>query len=152
MDEMGQVQIRHIPYRGASPAVTDMLGGRLDVMFAVKASFASQIDAGKIRLLAITSSTPSPEFPNLPTVSSEIPGYNVSQWTGIFAPKSMPEALIETLNQAINEIGQTPQIKELMKMDGASPMALSHTEAAEHAQSSFNSWKNLASVKHFAYE
>lgn len=152
MDEMGQVQIRHIPYRGASPAVTDMLGGRLDVMFAVKATFASQVEAGKIRLLAITSVSPSPEFPGLPTVSSEIPGYDVSLWTGVFAPKDMPPALIAKLNSEINAISQTPQIKALMKRDGAMPTAMSPEDTAARVKSSFATWQTLAKAKNIVFE
>lgn len=152
MDEKGQVKIRHIPYRGASPAVADMLGGRLDVMFAVKATFASQVDAGNIRLLAITSEKPSPEFPGLPTVSSEIPGYDVSLWTAVFVPKDMEEGMVKKLNQEINAISQSPEIKALLKLDGATPVAMSHIEARERANTSFNTWQTLAKSKGIVFE
>jgi len=152
MDEMGDAKIRHIPYRGAAPAVTDMLGGRLDVMFAIKATFGTQVDAGNIRLLAVTSEAPSPEFPNLPTVSSEIPGYDVSLWTGVFAPTDMPEAMVTKLNQEINAISHTPAIRELLKRDGASPVAMSPSEVKERASTSYKTWKNLATSKNIAFE
>lgn len=152
MDQRGQLKIRHIPYRGAAPAVTDLLGGRLDAMFAVKASFASQVEAGKMRLLAVTSEQPSPDLPGLPTVAETIPGYSVSLWSGVFVPKNTPDALVQKLHREINAIAQTQQVKDLMKLDGARPLALSQAEAVERVRNSYTTWKQLATAKNIVFE
>lgn len=152
LNETAKIQIRHIPYKGASPAVTDMIGGRIDAMFAVKTTFASQVDAGRARLIAVTSLQPSPAFPGLPTVASIVPGYEVNLWTAVFAPAGTPAALVQRLNHEINEIAKSKQIRELMQSDGALPLALTPAEALARVESSYSTWKKLAVAKKIVLE
>lgn len=152
LNETAKIQIRHIPYKGASPAVTDMIGGRIDAMFAVKTTFASQVDAGRARLIAVTSLRPSPAFPGLPTVASVVPGYEVNLWTAVFAPAGTSAALVQRLNHEINEIAKSKQIRELMQSDGALPLALTPAEASARVESAYATWKRLAVAKKIVLE
>jgi tripartite-type tricarboxylate transporter receptor subunit TctC len=96
------VDLLHVPYRGASPALTDLLGGQVQVMFASAPSSIEYVRAGTVRGLAVTTAKRSPALPDLPTVGESVPGYEVSAWYGVVAPKDTPVGIIETLNKEIN--------------------------------------------------
>jgi tripartite-type tricarboxylate transporter receptor subunit TctC len=99
---MTGVNLVHVPYRGAVPAVTDLLAGQVQVFFDPIPNSIGSIRAGKVRPLAITSATRSEALPDVPTVSEFVPGYEASQWVGIGAPKNTPAQIIDKLNEAVN--------------------------------------------------
>jgi tripartite-type tricarboxylate transporter receptor subunit TctC len=99
---MTGVNLVHVPYRGAVPAVTDLLAGQVQVFFDPIPNSIGYIRAGKTRPLAITSATRSEVLPDVPTVSEFVPGYEASQWVGISAPKNTPAQIIDKLNEAVN--------------------------------------------------
>jgi tripartite-type tricarboxylate transporter receptor subunit TctC len=99
---MAKVDLLHVPYRGAAPALTDLLAGRAQVMFEGMPALVSFMRDGKLRALAVTREKRSPLFPDLPTVAEFLPGYDSSVWFGIGAPKQTPPDIIERLNAAIN--------------------------------------------------
>ena len=99
---MAGVDMVHVPYRGSTPAVTDLIAGRVQVMFDVTPTAVPQIKAGKLRALAVTTAQPIDVLPGVPTVGEFVKGYEASAWTGIGAPKGTPAAVIETLNKQIN--------------------------------------------------
>jgi tripartite-type tricarboxylate transporter receptor subunit TctC len=99
---MTGVNLVHVPYRGAVPAVTDLLAGQVQVFFDPIPNSIGYISAGKVRPLAITSATRSDVLPDVPTVSEFVPGYEASQWVGIGAPKNTPAQIIDKLNEAVN--------------------------------------------------
>src|SRR5260221_11400483 len=99
---MAGVNMMHVPYRGAGPAVTDLLGSQVQVMFAAMPSAIEYIRAGKLRALAVTTATRSPALPDIPTVGEFIPGYEASTWYGVGAPRNTPTDIIERLNKEIN--------------------------------------------------
>jgi tripartite-type tricarboxylate transporter receptor subunit TctC len=99
---MAKVDLLHVPYRGAAPAMTDLLAGRAHVMFEGMPTLVGYIRADKLRALAVTQTQRSPLFPDLPTVAEFLPGYDSSVWFGIGAPKQTPSAIVERLNAAIN--------------------------------------------------
>ena len=92
----------HVPYRGAAPALTDLIGGQVQVIFSAVPSTVEYIKAGKVRALAVTSTSRSEALPDLPTVAEFVPGYEASNWWGIGAPKNTPAAIVDKLNQEIN--------------------------------------------------
>ena len=96
------INMLHVPYRGAAPALADMLGGHVQVIFTTLASAIEYIKAGKLRLLAVTSSTRLPVLPEVPTAGESLPGYEVSYWLGLGAPKNTPTEIINVLNKEIN--------------------------------------------------
>ncbi len=99
---MTGVDMVHVPYRGSTPAVTDLVAGRVQVMFDVTPTAVPQIKAGKLRALAVTTAKPIDMLPGVPTVGEFVKGYEASAWTGIGAPKGTPIAVIETLNKEIS--------------------------------------------------
>jgi tripartite-type tricarboxylate transporter receptor subunit TctC len=94
---MAGINIVHVPYRGIAPVLTDLLGGQIHVTFADMASSIENIRTGKLRALAVTTATRSKELPDIPTVGEFLPGYEVSSWWGVGAPKGTPSEIIEKL-------------------------------------------------------
>jgi tripartite-type tricarboxylate transporter receptor subunit TctC len=99
---MTGVNLVHVPYRGAGPALVDLLGGQVQVMFASMSSSIEYVRAGKLRALAVTTATRSPVLPDIPTVAEFVPGYEASFWTGIGAPKNTRAEIVDKLNKEIN--------------------------------------------------
>ena len=108
---MTGVDLVHVPYRGAAPALTDLLGGQVQVMFPGMPGSIEYIRAGKLRALAVTTETRSEALPDIPTVGDFVPGYEASQWFGVGAPKNTPIEIIDKLNKEINAGLADPKIK-----------------------------------------
>ncbi len=100
---MSGVELVHVPYRGASPALTDMLANQVQVMFDNLPSSIGHIQGGRLRALAVTTSAPSKALPGVPTVAETVPGYEASAWFGMAVPKGTPRPIIEKLNREINQ-------------------------------------------------
>ena len=108
---MTGVDMAHVPYRGAGPALTDLLGGQVQVMIASTAASMSYITSGKLRALAVTTSTRLEVLPDIPTVGEFVPGYEASGWFGIGAPRNTPAEIVDKLNKEINAALADPKIK-----------------------------------------
>jgi tripartite-type tricarboxylate transporter receptor subunit TctC len=120
---MTGVKMVHVPYRGAGPALTDLISGQVHVLFDNLPSSVEHIRAGTLRALAVTTETPSAALPGVPTVAETVPGYEASAWFGMGAPKGTPREIIDKLNGAINEALKDPEmVKKLADLGGA-PMA-----------------------------
>jgi tripartite-type tricarboxylate transporter receptor subunit TctC len=116
---MTGVNMAHVPYRGGAPALTDLLGGQVQVMFASMASSIEYIRAGKLRSLAVTTATRSEALPDIPTVADFVPGYDASDWFGLGAPKNTPTEIIDKLNREINAGLADPKLKARLADLGA---------------------------------
>ena len=108
---MAGVNLLHVPYRGAAPALTDLMGGQVQVIFDNLPSSIEYIRAGRLRALAVTTSTRSEALPGIPTVAETVPGYEASAWFGIGAPKGTPREIVEKLNAAVNAGLADPKLK-----------------------------------------
>jgi len=108
---MTGVKLVHVPYRGSGPALTDMLGGQVQVMFDNMPASIEHIRAGKLRALAVTTSERSPALPDVPTLAETVPGYEASAWFGIGVPKGTPAEVIDKLNKAMNAALADPATK-----------------------------------------
>jgi tripartite-type tricarboxylate transporter receptor subunit TctC len=117
------VQMHHVPYRGAAPALTDLMAGEVQVFFDVLTSSIEHIRAGRVRALAVTTATRSPALPDLPTVGEFVPGYEASNIRGIGAPRNTPVEIIDRLNKEINAALADPKIKARLADLGASVLA-----------------------------
>jgi tripartite-type tricarboxylate transporter receptor subunit TctC len=116
---LAKVNLTTVPYKGASPAITDLLGGQIQVMFTTVASAASLIAAGQLRALAVTSAERSPAFPDLPTVAEAgMQGYAAESWYGLFAPAKTPPEIIERLNRSAAKAVQSETFKRLSVSEG----------------------------------
>ena len=120
---MAGVNLVHVPYRGAGPALVDLLSGQVQVMFATLSSSIEYVRGGKLRALAVTTATRSDALPDVPTVSEFVPGYEASFWTGIVAPKNTPMEVVDTLNQEINAALGDPKMKARFAELGATVLA-----------------------------
>src|SRR5882672_7645080 len=108
---MTGVEMVHVPYRGNAPALTDLLGGQVQVMFDTMPNSIEYIKAGKLRPLAVTTTTRWEGLPELPTVSDFVPGYEASGWYGLVAPKNTPGEIIDKLNKEVNAFLNDPKMK-----------------------------------------
>jgi len=118
--EAGGLDILHVPYRGVAPALTDLLGGRVQVVFANLAPSISYIKAGKLRALAITTAMRSDALPDIPTIGEAVTGYEASSIFGLGAPRNTPAEIVDRLNSEINAALVEPQFTaQLVNLDGA---------------------------------
>ena len=108
---MAGLDLVHMPYRGGGPAIADLLGGQVDVTFAVVTTAIEYIRTGKLRALAVTSATRQEALPDIPTVADFLPGYEASGWFGLFAPRNTPAEIIDGLNKEINAALADPKVK-----------------------------------------
>ena len=117
---MAGVEMVHVPYRGSTPALTDLLGGQVQVMFDATPSSLPHIRAGKLRPLAVTTPTRLEILPDIPTVGDFVPGYEASAWLGFGAPKNTPAEIVDRLNKEINLAISDSAIKaRLVDLGGA---------------------------------
>jgi tripartite-type tricarboxylate transporter receptor subunit TctC len=113
------INMVHVPYRGGAPALTDLISGQVQVMFDNIPTCAEHVKSGKLRGLAVTSTTRSEVLPDLPLVADFLPGYEASAWYGLGAPKGTPPGIVERLNKAVNEILADPRVKTKFAEYGA---------------------------------
>ena len=119
---MSGTKMQHVPYRGAAPAITDMLGGQVQVIFDNMPSIIQHIRAGSLRALAVTTAARSPQLPDVPTVADAVPGYEASALFGMGAPKKTPPEIIEKLNREINAVLAEPEMKKRLIELGGEPL------------------------------
>ena len=127
------VPLTHIPYKGAAPAMADLLGGQVTMVFDPIPTSITQVRAGRLKALAITSAKRSALMPELPTVAeSGLPGFDVSAWFGLYGPAAMPKDIAIKLNAEVNRILQLPEVKEKFAGLGAESMIMNTDQFAVH--------------------
>ena len=119
---MSGVKMQHVPYSGAAPAITDMLGDRVQVIFDNMPSIIQHISSGSLRALAVTTAERSPQLPDMPTVAETVPGYEASALFGMGAPKKTPPEIIAKLNNEINAVLAEPEMKKRLVELGGEPL------------------------------
>ncbi|AOG24397.1 Bug family tripartite tricarboxylate transporter substrate binding protein [Acidovorax sp. RAC01] len=141
---MAGVQMTHIPYKGSGPAVTDMLGGQVDLMFDSITSARPHIQSGKLRALAVTTARRSPALPDVPTVAEAgVPGYEVSPWFAVFARTGTPPEVIARLNKVLNDAMKQPDTLRKLESVGAEPIGSTPQELATHLNRELERWGKL---------
>ena len=141
---MTGVSMVHIPYKGAGPALVDMLGGQCQVMFATALSVQPHLQSGRLRPLALTTAKRSRTFPELPTVAEAgVPGFEASTWHGVVAPAGTPAAVIGKLNAEINKILQQPDVSDRLTKQGAEIVGGSAQEFAAYIKSEIPKWTKV---------
>lgn len=116
---LAKVGLTHIPYKGSGPALTDLLGGQVQSMFANMPGTIQHVKAGKLRVLAVTSAKRSPLLPDVPAIAELVPGYVASAWFGVFAPAATPPVIVTRLNEAFNVALKDPEILAQLAAEGA---------------------------------
>ena len=125
---MAGVNLVHVPYRGQGPALSDLLGGQVQVLFAATPGTTDYIATGKLRALAVTSAARADVLPQLPTIADFVPGYEASQWYGIAAPRNTPAEIVGKLNREINAAIADPAMKARFAAIGGEPLPGSPAE------------------------
>jgi len=119
---MTGLKITHVPYKGSAPMLTDLLGGQVQATFDNLPSSIGHIKAGKLRALAVTTATRSPELPDVPTVAETVPGYEASAFFGLVAPKGTPPEAVEAINKQVNAALADPEMQKKVKDLGGTPI------------------------------
>jgi tripartite-type tricarboxylate transporter receptor subunit TctC len=137
---MTGVNTVHVPYRGVAPALTDLIGGQVQVMFGSSTSSIGHIKAGRVRALAVTTATRSDALPDIPTMGEFVPGYEASIWYGVGAPKATPADIVEKLNKEINAGLADPKIKARLADLGGAVFALSPADFEKLVAAETEKW------------
>jgi tripartite-type tricarboxylate transporter receptor subunit TctC len=140
---MTGVQMHHVPYRGAAPALTDLISGQVQVLFDVTTSSIEHIKAGRLRALAITATTRSEALPDIPTIGEFVPGYEASNIRGVGAPKNTPVEIIDKLNKEINAALVDPKINTRLADLGATALASSSTDFGKLIEDETEKWAKV---------
>jgi tripartite-type tricarboxylate transporter receptor subunit TctC len=119
--QLTQTRWAHVPYKGDSPALTDLLGGQIQIMIATAVVLGPHIKVGKVRALAVTTRERSPALPDLPAIGEVVPGYAVDGWAGMWAPAGTPKEIISRLNRSIARILKLADVQERLRVSGAEP-------------------------------
>lgn len=120
-----KVDMTHIPYKGNALAITDLMGGQTQLMFATMPTILPYVKSDKLRGLAVTGATRDPSMPDLPSISETLPGFDVKNWIGLFAPAGTPPAIVKKLHAEVGKIMQQPAVQKKLESEGAKYYAMS---------------------------
>jgi tripartite-type tricarboxylate transporter receptor subunit TctC len=140
---MTGIEMTHVAYRGSAPAITDLLGGQVQVYFAPISASIAYVRAGKLRALAVTTASRAEALPDIPTVSDFVPGYEVSAWYGIGARKDTPADIVDRLNMEINTGLTDPMLKARLADLGSSPFVVSPAEFGKFIAGETEKWAKV---------
>lgn len=138
---MAEVDITHIPYKGSGPALTDVLGNQVPIIFDNLPSASGHISSGKLRALGVTTAERAPSFPDVPAIAETLPGYETYTWNALFAPAGTPPEAIEALNKAALAAMADPAVADRMGEFSATIVASSPEELAEHVAAEMTKWE-----------
>lgn len=140
---LAKVKMLHVPYKGASQAITDLLGGQVDMMFATVSAVSATVDNGRLRALAVTTPERSPALEGIPTVGETVPGYAVESWYGLYAPAGTPAEVIARLNSAANKAAQSPEFREKIEQEGLTISAAPPEELDAYVRREQARWRKV---------
>ncbi len=138
-----KIDVVHVPYRGAAPALTDLLAGQVQLVFDNLPTSLEHIKAGKVRALAVTTAGRAAALPAVPALAEAVPGYEVSSWFGIGAPKGTPGDVVGKLNEAINSLLTEPAITKRISEMASSPMAMTPLQFGKHIADETAKWAKV---------
>lgn len=138
------IKMNHIPYKGSGPAMTDTIGGQVDIFFSTTAASLPQVKAGKLRGIAVTTTTRLSAVPDIPTIAeSGVPTYDVPIWHGLIAPKGTPQAVIDKLNAEIEKILKSKESSDELQKDGLVPAGGSPAKFRDQIKREIDLWKKV---------
>jgi len=140
---MTGAKMQHVPYRGAAPAITDMLGGQVQVIFDNMPSIIQHIRAGSLRALGVTTAERSPQLPDVQAIAETVPGYEASALFGMGAPKNTPKEIIEKLNREVNAILAEPEMAKRLVELGGEPLIASPEAFGEMIKAETEKWRKV---------
>ena len=144
LKQLAKIDLTHVPYKGTGPALNDLMGGQISLLFGPLISAIPSIKAGKVRGLAVTSPKRAPAAPDLPTmIESGVPDYDVVSWYGVHAPIKSPRAVIERVNREINRILNESEVRERLIAFGMEPMPITADQFQSMSKSEVARWAKL---------
>ena len=149
-NSMAGTDIVHIPYKGGSDALTELLGGRMDVIFEAVATAQPHIQSGTIRALAVTSRDPVRSLPNVPAVAATVPKFDVTSFVGIAGPAGMPPAVVDRLNRDFRKFLELPDIQQRFFEWGGQAVPSTPAEMRTHVETEIQKWKEVMKVRNIA--
>jgi tripartite-type tricarboxylate transporter receptor subunit TctC len=137
------ISMIHVPYKGIPPAVTDVIGGRVTMLFTTTISAAPHIKAGKLRAVAITSAKRQSSMPDVPTIGETLPGYRAEAFQGMVVPAGVPQAIVNRLSAEVARIVRLPDVAERFQLDGAEPVGSTPKEFAAFLKAEMQKWSKV---------
>lgn len=136
----------HVPYKGGTPANTDLMGGQIQAVFAPLVEVLPYIESGKLRALGLTTKSRTARLPDLPAVNEALPGYEVTLWNGVMAPAATPPAIIEKLSAAIRKVLQDPNMRKTLEDQGSTPVGNTPAEFKANLSQEIEKWGKLVKL------
>jgi tripartite-type tricarboxylate transporter receptor subunit TctC len=133
----------HIPYKGSTPILVDLMGGRVDMAFIGISGSIQQAKAGQVRAIAISTLKRSPNFPEIPAVSETVPGFELNSWYGMMVPAGTPKPIVNRLQQELAAALKKPDVVEWMKQNGLDPVGSTPEEHAAHIRAELEKWAKI---------
>lgn len=141
---MAGVKLKHAPYRGAGPALNDLIGGHIPMMFATLPSAIGHVNGGSLKALAVTTAERAPALPQVPTLAEAgVPGYEASGWYGVFVRKGTPQAIIDKLRSEVATIINLPEVRKNLELEGAQPIGNTPAEFAAFVKAEREKWSKV---------
>ena len=138
------IRVTHVPYRGVSESINDLIGGQIDMMFADLPAAIPLAEAGKVRILGVLTKEPHPALPAIPTVAATLPGFYLMGWQGLFAPGDTPDHIVERLNKVLVDYLKTPAAADRMRKIGVDVAWTTPKEMGDWVDSQLRWWGSLA--------
>jgi len=145
-NQMAGTRMTHVPYKGASPALNDLLGGQIQLIFGAMPPMIPQVKSNRLRGIAVTTAKRSNAVPDIPTVGETITGYEAVNWAAILGPKALPKDIVARWNKEIDRIVQLPDVKERMAGDGLEPVGGSPERFREVLKRDVAKWQKVVKV------
>jgi len=143
---MTGVDLLNVPYKATSPALTDLLGGQIDLMFISLVTGPEQVRAGQLRAYGVTSDKRQATFPELPAIEEVVPGFESTAWFGVFAPAHLPSAITEKLHATILAALKEPRLREQLKTEGATAVGNTPKEFTAFVREDIERWAPVVSA------
>lgn len=140
---LAKVELTHVPYRGAGPAITDLIGGQVDLFFGTAAAVSTFVDSGKLRALAVTTPQRSPALKDVPAIAETVPGYVVESWYGLYAPAGTPADVIAKLNAAAAKAARTAAFSKKVEQEGLVISAGAPAELDAYVRAEEARWRTI---------
>ena len=144
---MAGINMQHVPFRGGSEPLTEVLSGRMELLIDALTNSYPQIQAGKFRPLAVSSLARSPSLPAVPTVADSVPGYEASSFTGVGGPAGMPPAVVERLNREVRRVLALPEVAQKFAEWGGTPTASSPDDMQRLVSAEIEKWKKVVAAR-----
>lgn len=140
LTNLAKIQMTHVPYRGAGPALTDLMGGQVDMIFGTAAAVSPFVQSGKLRAIAVTSPQPSPSWKGIPTIATTVPGYAVESWYGLYVPAGTPPDVIQKLSAAAKKAARSPEFAKRIEQEGLEVTASDPAELDRYVKGEQERW------------